>query len=490
MRQLAYEEAVEYYDRGLQALDRTSGDAGVRRCELLLFHGDAAWRAGLLEVAKQSFRSAAGVAESLGDADSLARAALGYGLGEAVVQFDVGRVDPVGNELLERALKNLGDGDSPLRARIMSHLSNELALTAERDRAVSLAAEAVAMARRGGDPGTLAFVLMKTYPSLWQPGDPERRLAVLREIAALAGGLGEHLRVLQAHVWSIACALELGDADAAEREHRRIVELTSQVRVPYARWVAALVAALRAQLEGRLAEVEVLAQSALEQGREANTDTAAQLFAVQILLLRREQGRMGELAPVFDDVVERYSAVWAWQAAAATFYADLGEDQRARDALADLARVGLRNLPLQFTWSVGMHFLAEACWLLGERELAAEAYELLLPHRHRCAVVPHSAFVGPLEGTLGSLAAIVGRLRDACEHFERAISKADELGAAAIVANLRERYARVLIQTGEDDARARAAELIGQARETAEPLGMTALLARLQELGLPVPPRV
>ena len=51
------------------------------------------------------------------------------------------------------------------------------------------------MARRLGDPGTLAFVLMKTYPSLWQPGDPERRLAVLQEIAELAGGLGDHLRV-------------------------------------------------------------------------------------------------------------------------------------------------------------------------------------------------------------------------------------------------------------------------------------------------------
>jgi class 3 adenylate cyclase/tetratricopeptide (TPR) repeat protein len=481
-RRLAYEEAVAHYQRGLQALDRMPGGSEARRCELLLSLGEASWRAGLLEPAKESFRAAATLAEKLADSRALARAALGYGLGEAVVQFDVGRVDPIGNELLELALARLREEDSGLRARIMSHLSNELALTSERERSVTLAEQAVAMARRLGDPGTLAFVLMKTYPSLWRPDDAERRLAVLTEIAELATGLGDQLRVVQAHVWGLACALELGDAAALAREQQLVGELTSSVRVPYAKWVAALVVALRAQLEGRLAEVEVLAQSALELGREANTETAAQLFAVQILLLRRDQGRMAELASVFDDVVERYSAVWAWRAAAATFYGELGDLQRARQALAELGRAGLRNLPVQFTWSVGMFFLAEGCWLVSDQRLAAEAYELLLPYRDRCAVVPHSAFIGPIEGTLGSLAATVGKLELAGEHFARAIAKAAALGAAAIAANLQERYARVLIEMGGDEARVQAAELATLARETAEPLGMTALLGRLDTL--------
>jgi hypothetical protein len=129
-----------------------------------------------------------------------------------------------------------------------------------------------------------------------------------------------------------------------------------------------------------------------------------------------------------------------------------------------------------------MWFLAEGCWLTRDSERAADLYDLLLPHRERCAVVPHSAFVGPIAGALGSLAAIMGRATEASDHFECGIGTARALGAGGIVANLQERHALTLLELGGPDAGLRAAQLAVEARATAEELGMSALLGRLDPL--------
>jgi hypothetical protein len=280
---------------------------------------------------------------------------------------------------------------------------------------------------------------MKTYPALWRPDDPARRLALLREIAGLARELGDSLRELQAHAWAFSCALELGDPGAVREQLTLIAAATGATPVPYARWVTALVAAMRAQLEGRLEEVEGLAQQAVTLGGTANAETAAQLFAVQTLLLRRDQGRLAELLPVFDTVAARYESLWAWTAGAATFYGELGDGDRGGAALARLASVGLARLPMQFTWSVGMCFLAEGAYLLGDATLADEAYSLLSPHAGRWAVVPHAAVIGPIDGALGAFAALLGRVDVACAHLRAAVAQADALGARGIAARMRAR---------------------------------------------------
>src|SRR5205823_4027496 len=131
---------------------------------------------------------------------------------------------------------------------------------------------------------------------------------------------------------------------------------------------------------------------------------------------------LDELRPLFDGVAARYSNLWAWTAAASTFYGDLGDRDRAGDAISLLAARGLSELPVQFTWAVGMCFLAEGCRLLGDSALASEAYDLLAPHAGRCAVVPHAAMVGPIDGALASLALAMERPELACEHLERAVA--------------------------------------------------------------------
>ena len=76
---LAYEEAARLYETALEALDLSGPSEEGARCELLLSLGEAEARAGDSPAAKKAFLDAAEIAQRLGLARELARAAAGYG---------------------------------------------------------------------------------------------------------------------------------------------------------------------------------------------------------------------------------------------------------------------------------------------------------------------------------------------------------------------------------------------------------------------------
>src|SRR5207249_7587069 len=128
------------------------------RCELLLALGDAYARAGDTPARKRAFREAAELAEANGLPDQLGRAAFGYG---GRILWEVSRDDEQLISLVERALAAIGDEESPLRVRLLARLAcgplRDASLPPELKRARS--EEAVDIARRIGDPGTLAYAL-------------------------------------------------------------------------------------------------------------------------------------------------------------------------------------------------------------------------------------------------------------------------------------------------------------------------------------------
>ena len=117
---LAYEEASRLFDVALRILASTDGQDEATRCELLLRLGEAQARAGDVAHSKASFRDAADLAATLGLPEQLGRAALGYG-GRLI--WDASRDDPYLMPLLERALAELGEGDSILRVRLLARLA-------------------------------------------------------------------------------------------------------------------------------------------------------------------------------------------------------------------------------------------------------------------------------------------------------------------------------------------------------------------------------
>ena len=296
---LGYEQAAAHYERGLRALTLTGQPQEQRRCELLLALGQARWDAGELEKARQACRQAADLAEQLGDATALARAALGF-CGPYRFEMSAAVIRPAAG-LLQRALAALHDEDSALRAQLTGRLAAALAYTGVERKPV-LARQALEMARRVADRATLADVLASTHRTTHGPDTLHKSMAIAEELGRVADEVGDcGLRAL-AHRWSLDHLLELGDTDAVEREFDALQRLAETRRERYFKWLLAVLRANHAYLEGRLEDCEKLAHDAFTHRFEGHDETAVQIFWLQMIWVRCEQGRL-ELVQA---VVERH----------------------------------------------------------------------------------------------------------------------------------------------------------------------------------------
>ena len=174
----AHEEA----ERHLRvALALTTDD--VERCGLLLALGEAATAAGDQAEARTAFLRAADLARRLGLADELARAAIGYGGRFAWLRAgDDERIVP----LLEQALAALPPGDSIPRARLLARLAGALRDEPSIERRDDLSREALEMARRLGDPGTLSYAILARWPSIGGPDRTAEMQDLVRELRGIA----------------------------------------------------------------------------------------------------------------------------------------------------------------------------------------------------------------------------------------------------------------------------------------------------------------
>src|SRR5207249_9399322 len=116
---LAHDEAAKYYSSGLELLDAGGAHAAdARRLELLIGRGEAERQAGDPGY-RQTLLDAAHLAEEVGDAPALARAALANTLGYTWSAFTV---DTDRIEVLESAIAAVGGDDPALRARLLATL--------------------------------------------------------------------------------------------------------------------------------------------------------------------------------------------------------------------------------------------------------------------------------------------------------------------------------------------------------------------------------
>ena len=185
LAQLAHDEAAAYYRSALDLLDAAAGPGdGVGRLELLVLLGEAQARAGD-PGARETLLEAARMARDRGDADALARAVLANTRGGLSVGGRLG-VDAERVETLEAALSTLPTGDSPNRARLLAALGQEMLFAGDRERRVRLSQEATDMARRLGDPATLAHVLLERFFTILAPSTLYERLNDSAELLALA----------------------------------------------------------------------------------------------------------------------------------------------------------------------------------------------------------------------------------------------------------------------------------------------------------------
>jgi tetratricopeptide (TPR) repeat protein len=427
---LAYEEAAEHFRRALALF---ADDEDAERCDVLLALGRVQWHTGD-DGARATFLRAAESASARGAAEQLARAALG--LGER--WFEAAYVeDPRHRELLEAAAVALPRRDTPLRALVLSRLAQHVGFPIEHERALELSGDALAMARRIGGAGALVPALLARYVTLTDVGHLDERLALMDELEALGG---EHRELAaEHHHWRLYDLYELGDLEAARREHGKLDALAAELRQPLLCSMATGWRGLAAELAGDVELAAACATDALRRGRRAHMRDATSTWAAKLFSARHRDDAIREIMPTVVQLAEGAGRDIAWPSALAVLRLDEGDEAGARALYErELAR-GAQGVPRGMYRLTTLVLLAELCARLGDAQRAEELYEALAPFAHRNVVVSYASCWGPVEAWLAELADAFGDRPLATRHLRSALVRTRAMGAPLLTAQLEAR---------------------------------------------------
>src|SRR5262249_30378999 len=143
--------------------------------------GEAQRKAGDVPHALHTYRRAADIARGHAAPEVLVAAALGF----EETSWRPGLPGDTAVQLLTEALAMLGEGGRPLKARVVGRLARGPAFTSTVEQATRIEHQAVEMARRLGDPVTLAATLKAQFYARLRPEHIPVRLANAAELIRL-----------------------------------------------------------------------------------------------------------------------------------------------------------------------------------------------------------------------------------------------------------------------------------------------------------------
>lgn len=468
---LAFDEAVERFETALGL-----GIANAReRAQALLELGGASHRAGRLNEALAAFRETSELARELDDEELLALAAVGFE--EAC--WRPGIINEAA-ELLEEAASRL-DGASTSRVRVLGGLARARDFRGEFARAAIARDEAILLARSRGDRTALGWVLAAAY---WSRGVSSRAEIddMLVEAYEIGSELGDNGLRAEALSWLVPSRCSLGDHASARATLGLLFEAAAQTNEPFRYHVAEHYASALDLCDGDLRSAEAAAQRSHEWSRLLTGRDASGVHGIQMFGIRREQGRLAELAPVLR-VLAADDQGGAWRPGLVAVLAELGMDDEARRELRRITDGGLDALRPSL-WLASLVYLADACFTLGEADVAAFVYPELERYRGDNVLIGHLvSCYGSADRYLGMLASVLGDWETAEEHFESALALNRALRARTWVAHTAASFARMLLARRRAGDLERASELLGEAIGLADSIGLVSLRASIGSLG-------
>jgi hypothetical protein len=244
-----------------------------------------------------------------------------------------------------------------------------------------------------------------------------------------------------------------------------------QVPFPVQRWVLVCQRAMLAILEGEFSAAEAYAEAALVAGQDVQEQNAAGVYGVQMFTIRREQGRLAEVAPLLKRFVDNNPGETVWRPGLTVMASDLGYFDMAKHNFDAIAEADFR-LPMDAKRSATLSYLAEACVALGDMRRAEDFYGLLFPIR--------STSQSALERYIAGSARFLGMLATLMEDWEVAEEHSRPrsqwiLKCTHGLAPMRHDYATMFRRRGRQSDLVHMGHLRSEALATATRLGMVAL---------------
>jgi predicted ATPase/class 3 adenylate cyclase len=452
--------------------------AALKRFGLLLALGDAQWWAGHVSEASATFQSATFLARQFQDPHRLAEAALRVGeVGYGGAYMEAWSFDPVKVELLDEALTALGEQETLLKVRVLARLATALYLSpfdslARRD---ALSRASLELARRLGDGPTLAYALHARHLAVWGPDNVAERVSLSTEIIELAQQADDFSLELAGHVWRLADLFEIGDMRGADREIEVHEALAHRAGYPHFIAHSLMFRATQAMLRGEFTDTEAFALRALALGEQVGDVNVRISHHVQMAVLRALQGRPQECAAYFEPAGREHPPELA-RLVNLAFVCLAGDRTGVKEAFPAIWRARDRIPPPFWLSMTGMCVTSLAAHAGAIHEGAA-IYDLVRPYERRWALAGRDAVAagGPIAYYLGILAAALSRFDAAGRHFEVAIETSERIGARPYLALAQGAYGAMLARRGATLDRQRARQLLADALQSAQELGMNQL---------------
>ena len=411
MAALAPDDAVRYYSEALELFEASSSpDAGLR-CDLLIGLGASERQAGLAS-SRRTLLDAAATAIELGDTERLVDAAITNSRG---ITSRIWAVDKEKVDVLTAALAALPSSDSAERAHLLALLCGEFTYDTLLERRQALADEALAMARRIGDPSTTVRVICDIDGSIDVPSRLADRRANSLDALALAEQIGDPELLQRAASVTRVSAIQAGDFELAARCGLVVAELADRVQRPSLRWLNACQRCGNALLAGDISLGKESARAAYEYGLSIGEPDATDFYGVQLSVIRLQEGRLGEMAELMD---RRADMIW-FRPSIASGHLEIGDPDRALWWLLDAAADDFASMPYDQLWLYGISEYASVAAALREKVVCRSLFEKLAPF-HDQVVFNGMAMRFPVAYHLGALTSVLGRFEEAETYFAEA----------------------------------------------------------------------
>jgi DNA-binding CsgD family transcriptional regulator len=473
---LAYDEAARLLADALAAGRPVLSPA--ERLSVLLELARARGLAHDVAGAIATFTEAAELARATGDAAGLACAALGLPEVSEGTWLDAVR------GWCEEALRGLGDGDSPLKARLLAQVAHSGLFGGDARAIADAGAAALAMAERLDDPASLSIALRARQLAHSDADGNAERLALGGRMLALGERTGDPEAVLWGRLWRFDALLQAGRVTDAETELVAVEPVVSVLRrlLPRLHLLRGRVAL--AQGRGRFAEARALndeAAAIAEQGGHFGASATAR--SLRIGIAAATGGDPGDLEwlRTHPSRMEPMAALTRGQMT--HLLLGRGEQAEAREWYASLPEVGAAQIPSFMVLPLeGMR--AQLLPDFGDAPTAEAVHKALLPYADLHLVGGAGAIMtmGSVRLALGYAATVAGKPDVAVRHLRTAVAVDDEAGLAHPATLARHQLAVALRARGRPSDVDESIGVLAQAEAAAERLGMAPLRARIAEL--------
>ena len=490
-----HEQAATHLRSALALLSERDPAA---RAPLLLELGEQELLAADLSRAREAFRGAGDAARTVGDADVLARAALGFAGGDIGFGWEVNTDDASTVVLLREGLDALGDSEPRLALRMTFRLVWALLYTDEDDIRVALVQRAQELDQQLGDAESQVLArLTEIIAAGARSPDPlagYARLEEFLELSDVAEECGREDLLYRLVHWSAFAHYALGRIAECERTIERMAEIAERLGSPRFTWEIDLNRGMRLLDHGDREGGEALIRRAGATIRRLRPDIH---MAVELSVLLTTGWLYDGETSTGRHVYEAMEAAgpWGFMSALATFAAAIdGDHDTARRRLASLLTADLAPLRRpDIHLPIALCVLAIAATIAGEESAGARLRSLLEPLRPYLIGGGPSVFFGQIaEWHIGRLELLAGRPEAAAGELREAVDRADALDLVWLTAWARVDLAIALHRRNGPGDGEEARAVLGEGETIAERYGMLwvkgqAALARAELDGLQLP---